>query len=45
MLILIIRDNKNESSTEYYKNSYCNNICELLIDSEIATQLYNYTVI
>jgi len=33
-----LQSNKNESSTEYYKNIViCDDICELLIDSELAT--------
>jgi len=45
-LQLVLQSNKNENTTEYYKNIVNgNNTCELLIDGEIASQLYNYTVI
>jgi len=44
-LQLVLQSNKNKSTTEYYNNIVNGNTCELLIDSEIATQLYNYTVI
>jgi len=38
-LQLVLQNNKNKINIEYYKNMIITTICELLIDSEIATQL------
>jgi len=38
-LQLILQNDKNKNNIEYYKNIVTTTMCELLIDSEIATQL------
>jgi len=40
-LQLVLQNNKNKNTIEYYKNIVMTTIC--VINSKIITQLYNYT--